>query len=290
MSAEKDEHLAGTAAVTAWTIPEPVVPIDDAGARAAIRRVADEAGALLNGVDDVGAPVPGSDWTVREAAAHLVTVFRAFAASIEGRLDDWGAPEGDAVARAIMEVEDSGNPRALAGHLEDAVQAFLTAAAGRSPDEIMGTPWYDRDRTHLVGAMTCLVLGEAVVHGYDLAQAVGRPWPIEADDARLIISGVFPAKVGVVADPEATTDVDVTYELRVDGGPAFALRFADGTGVAGPAGSWPAHCLLEGDPVAIVLWVYGRTASEELFASGRVRASGPDPSLGPRFKRFLRNP
>ena len=104
------------------------------------------------------------------------------------------------------------------------------------------------------------------------------------------ISGVFPAKVGVIADPQATTDVDVAYELRVDGGPALAIRFADGTGEAGPAGSWPAHCVLEGDPVAIVLWVYGRMASEELFASGRLRASGPDPSLGPRFKRFLRDP
>ena len=252
--------------------------------------MADATVALLDGVDDVEAPVPRSDWTVREAAGHLISVFRAFGASIEGRLDGWGTPEGDAVARAIMEVEDSGNPRALAGHLADAVQAFLAAATGRSPDEIMGTPWYDRDRTHLVVAMTCLVLGEAVVHGYDLAQAVGRPWPIEADDARLIISGVFPAKTGVIADPEATTDVDVTYEVRADGGPAFSVRFADGTAVMRRAGSRPADCVVEGDPVAIVLWVYGRVDQAELFASGRLVATGRDPSLGPQFKRFLRNP
>ncbi|HEV3498603.1 MAG TPA: hypothetical protein VHA34_19865, partial [Actinomycetes bacterium] len=43
-------------------------------------------------------------------------------------------------------------------------------------------------------------------------------------------------------------------------------------------------------PATIVQWVYGRVATDELFASGRVRASGPDPSLGPRFKGFLQNP
>ena len=48
--------------------------------------------------------------------------------------------------------------------------------------------------------------------------------------------------------------------------------------------------MLEGDPVAIVLWIYGRVAGEELFATGRVRASGLDPSLGPRFKASMRNP
>ncbi len=62
------------------------------------------------------------------------------------------------------------------------------------------------------------------------------------------------------------------------------------TGVIQPGGAWPPHCILEGGPVAIVLWVYGRVPTEELFTSGRLRASGPDPSLGPRFKRFLQDP
>lgn len=265
-----------------WTIPEPVLPIDDAGARAAIRRVAGQAVGLVGGVEDLEIPVPGSEWTFRAAACHLVTVFRAFGASLEGRLDS--------LDQAVAEVEALSDRHALARHLDDAAQRFVAAAAERAPDDVMATPWYGRDQTHLVGAMTCLVLGEAVLHGWDLAQAAGRPWPLEADDARLIISGAFPAKAPVITDPDAASGVDVTYEVRPDAGPAFSMRFADAAGVVVPVGTRPPDCVLEGDPVAVVLWVYGRATTEALFASGRIRASGADPSLGRTFKAFLRDP
>jgi uncharacterized protein (TIGR03083 family) len=281
--------VEGTAG-TQWTIPDAVLPVDDSGARASVRRVADRAVELVAEVGDVDIPVPGSDWTFRRATCHLITVLRAFGASMEGRLDGWGTPEGDVVARALMDVEDSGDARALARHLDDAAGAFVAASAGRAPGDVIATPWYGRDKNHLAGPMTCLVLGEVVFHGYDLAQALGRPWPIDPEDARRIVTGVFPAKAPVITDPEATRDVDLTYEVRVEGGPAFSFRFAGETGVIRPAGTWPPDCILEGDPDAVVLWVYGRVATEELFASGRLRASGPDPSLGPRFKQFLRNP
>jgi uncharacterized protein (TIGR03083 family) len=279
--------VAGTAE---WTIPEPVLPIDDSAARAAVRRVVDRVVALVGGVHDVEVPVPRSDWTFGLAACHLITVFRGFGASLEGRLDGWATPGGQEVARALMEVEGADDPQALARHLDAAAQAFLAAAAARPPHDVMATPWYGRDQTHLVGAMTCLVLGEALLHGYDLAEAVGRPWPIDPDDARLVISGAFPAKAPVIADPEATREVDVVYEIRVDGGPSFSFRFAGGTGVIQPVGTWPPHCVVEGDPVAIVLWVYGRATTDDLFAAGRLRASGADASLGPGLKGFLQDP
>ncbi len=106
---------------------------------------------------------------------------------------------------------------------------------------------------------------------------MGRPWPIDPQDARRIVTGVFPAKAPVIADPEATRDVDVTYEIRVEGGPALSFRFTRGSGVIRPAGTWPPDCILDGDAVAVVLWVYGRVPTDELFASGRLRASGAGP-------------
>ncbi len=282
--------MAGTADQAQWTIPDPVLPIDDEGAREAIGRLGGRAVDLIAGVGDAEIPVPGSDWTLREATCHLITVFRAFGASLEGRLAAWGTPEGAELARTIMDVEGSHDPATLARHLDHAVQAFLAAAGARAPDDVIATPWYARDTSHLVGAMTCLVLGEVALHGWDLAHAAGQPWPIEPEDARRVISGAFPAKAPVIADPETTEGVDLTYEVRVEGGPAFSFRFAGATGEIRPPGTWPADCVLEGDPVAIVLWVYGRVGTEELFAAGRVRASGADPSLGARFKGFMRNP
>ena len=272
-----------------WTIPDPVLPIDDVRARAAIGRLGGPVVALVGGAGDVEIPVPGSEWTFPEA-----TVPCSPCSGPSARRSGASRRLGDARGRGAGPDDHGGggphDPPALARQLDRAVQTLLAAAGARAPDDVMGTPWYGRDTSHRVGAMTCLVLGEVALHGWDLAQAVGQPWPIEPEDARRIISGVFPGKAPVIADPETTEGVDLTYEVRVDGGPAFSFRVAGATGEIRPAGTWPADCILEGDPVAIVLWVYGRVATEERFAAGRVRASGVDPSLGPRFKAFVRNP
>jgi hypothetical protein len=84
--------VAGTAGTGGWTIPDPVLPIDDSAARAAIRRVTARAVELVGGVEDLEIAVPGSDWSFRVATCHLITVFRAFGASLEGRLDGWATP------------------------------------------------------------------------------------------------------------------------------------------------------------------------------------------------------
>ena len=273
-----------------WRVPGADVPVDLVAVREAIVRVGEEAAEILGDVTDFGAPVPRSEWTAGDAAAHLILVLRGFTAAIEGRLDAWGTPEGQEIARVLADVGHPLEAGRLAGHLRDAVPAFVHAAAGKSPDHRFSTPWYEVDKTNLVGPMTCLVLGEVVLHGCDVAMAIGRPWPIDPEDSRRIISGVFPVKAPALVNPDTAGGVRASFELHVDGGPEMVVRFCDGDVTVEPGASGPVDCHLGGDPEAVLLLGYGRADVEELFAQGRVRAWGDDPSLGPRFKSFLKNP
>jgi hypothetical protein len=274
----------------AWRVPGADIPVDLVTVRRAIVRTADTAADLVEGIEDLRAPVPGSDWSAAEAATHLILVLRAFAAGMEGRLDAWGTPQGEAIVQALADIGDPLNAASMARQLREAAQTFDHAAVSRPPDHVFATPWYEIDKTNLVGTMTCLVLGEVVLHGHDIATAVGRAWPIDPEDSRRIISGVFPVKALALVNPDTAGDVRATYELHVDGGPDFVVRFHDGTVTVEPGGSCAVDCHLGGDPGAILFLGYGRADPHDLFAQGRLRAWGDDPSLGLTFSTLLKKP
>lgn len=274
-----------------WRVPGADIPIDVAAVRFSILNVAERAAELIDGIVDIGARVPDSEWTVGEAATHLVVGVRAFTAAVEGRLDGWGTPEGESVVRQIYGVDDPHEPAALARQLDEGVHAWFAATAHHSPAEVFPTPWYDPDRTHHLGTIACLILGELVVHGHDLAMAVGRSWPVDPDDARRIIAGVFPAKIPVIVNRDTTSGVRASYRLDVDGGPTFVVQFDDGEATVHPVGpSAAVDCHVSGDATTMLLFGYGRETSAQLFSTGHLHTWGPDPSLGPKFKSFLRNP
>jgi uncharacterized protein (TIGR03083 family) len=290
-----------TATMSQWTAPAAAVEIDLARVRAAIPRVAGQVNELIRSMPDVTIPIPGSAWSVGDAAAHLVVVFRAFTDAMEGRLEYWDARYGEGDirtwarlaegnARTLREVPHRHDPHALAGQLREGVQAFLAATTERSPDYAFRTPWYGQDRTRILGCVMCLVLGELVLHGHDIARGLRRPWPIDPDDARHIISGVFTHMIPLVVNPQSTKGRHMSYQLDVSGGPRFIVRFHDGRATVEPTGSRPVDCHLAGDPVTVLLFGYGRVGQWGKVAQGKLRAWGRKPWLGLSFKRFLINP
>ena len=285
--------MAGTAADTNtafWRVPYADIPVDLVAVREALERVGEEVARLVGQVTDFRAPVPDSKWTAGDVVAHLILALRGFTASIEGRLGVWGSPEGQELVRALADIGDPLEPSRVAGHLRDAVPAFVAAAAAKSPEHRFPTPWYAVDKTNLVGPMTCLVLGEVALHGRDIAMAIGRSWSIDPEESRRIISGVFPVKAPTLVNPDTAGGVRASYELHVDGGPEMVMRFHDGAVTVEPGRSGEVDCHLGGDPEAMLLLGYGRVDVEELFAQDRLRAWGDDPALGPRFKSLLKNP
>lgn len=295
------ETMRTTGATTRWITPAGGVEINLAAVRAAIPRVAGEVNGLIRSAPSTAMPIPGSAWSVTDTAAHLIVAFEANRDAVEGRLEHWDAlyGEGDVHtwsrlaegnARSLREVPDRDNPRVLARRLREAVQAFLAATAERSPDYTYRTPWYGAEQPRALGSMTCLLLGELVLHGYDIARGLGRPWPIDPEDARHIIAGVFTSMIPLAVNTETTRGRRVRYQVDVSGGPHFVVRFEDGTATVEAAGSGPVDCHVAGDPVTMLLFGYGRVGQWGKVASGKLRAWGRKPWLGLSFKRFLLNP
>ena len=123
-----------------------------------------------------------------------------------------------------------------------------------------------------LAAQSAILLGEFVVHGDDVARSIGRPWPIEAAHARLIMAGVT-AVLPRYVDRAAAAGLNATYQVRLRGGPSFQVRFDRGTATVGRQ-TGAADCRLTVDPVTFLLVAYWRR-SQWPGSSGASCAPGP---------------
>jgi uncharacterized protein (TIGR03086 family) len=116
-----------------------------------------------------GDPTPCTDWDVRTLLNHTIGGCASFAAGAEGN--------------AIpMDGEDYTQKDHVAA-FEDAAESSL--AAFRAPNAMESTfvmPWGETP-----GALAFyLALADATIHGWDLAQATGQNYPIDADIAEYL--------------------------------------------------------------------------------------------------------
>ena len=236
----------------------------------ALRRAAAATGELLGSISDSRAdvPVPGLAWTVAETAAHLVALLRQSAAFTSGARD--GAAERAALppSGGIGERMALGNAReldrlgerripVLRQLLESSVDEYATLIAGRRDGGPVETLFGPEDPA----AMTAALVGEQLVHGFDLARAIGRRWTIDPGrgpaDAHRVgpLPAVHGGRRGHPRRPRTHRGAD-RRRPAVHTGPRSrpgrgrarrrALRLLD----PGPARSVPAHRIRPGEPVA----------------------------------------
>jgi uncharacterized protein (TIGR03083 family) len=241
----------------------------------AIDRLADRFTALVTAAPDPAAPIPGSTWTVRDAAAHVVTVTRRFSDRPEGR-GTWVRDPRELGALNDAQIEALGEPgmEELAAGLrrELAALAAQVRAYGAAP------PSFTFHGGEQVAADVALgiLLGELVVHGWDVARATGRPWPIDGGDVELILQGVEPILPGWV-DRDAARGLTATFEVRLRGGGTHRWSFRDGRLQVGQGGRPDVR--ISADPAALLLVFYRRQSQWPHVASGRLLAWGRRPWL-----------
>ena len=170
--------------------PHTRVALADAVARSA---------RLWRSVADSAAPVPGLTWTVGQTAAHVVgdmgEYTEALTRHVSGDRAALSIPDGSPARvrtavndRHLIDVAER-DPRRLADMLEETAASYLAAASAIGTSE--GVAILTADGLVLEPAvMTCLLLGEQLVHGLDIARAAHRPWSIGRDDALLVIPAV----------------------------------------------------------------------------------------------------
>ncbi len=262
-------------------------------AAAALTAAAARNSRQLREITDPATPVPGLRWTVAELAAHLVADLREYTEVIAGH---GPGPAMSPERATAADLTTADNQRQLAGHperdpgrlateLDDAVPAFIAAAAAAPPGAPVSTPFAMPVSPATIAA---IVLGEQLIHGLDLARAAGHPWPIAAEDARLVIPALMDVLPGYI-DRDRARGLHVRYELRFGGDLRYQLTIDDGTGTVGAPAGRP-DCVITADPVAFLLVGYGRTSQWGPILRGKLRSGGRKPWLGFRFASLTVNP
>jgi uncharacterized protein (TIGR03083 family) len=267
--------------------------IDLAGTQNTLRAAACRTSALVRTVINPATPVPNLTWTVAETAAHLVTGLRHYTGFVTGEVDvhDYlglapdNATPGERGMIANVRLLEEFTERDL-GRLADMLVAsadgFISVGGERPPDEPMltfnGLPM-------TIPVMTSAMLGEQLIHGLDIARAVGAAWPISRADALQVIAGIM-AMVPDYLDRQKAAGLHTAYELRFRSGPRYRMTIDDGTAVVGPA-TGQADCWISADPVAYLLVGYGRSSQRGSILRGKIVAGGRKPWLSLKFSQLL---
>ncbi|MDT0466143.1 maleylpyruvate isomerase family mycothiol-dependent enzyme [Streptomyces gibsoniae] len=256
----------------------------------AIRETAADIAGLLRTAADTTAPVPDSEWTVGEAAAHLAVANELMADLAAGRERPYGdgTPQSLAAAnaRSLAAFEERG-AEPLAAMIEAQADGFLDAvaraAADSAADRTLVTPLGPMDRSVLASYLLTHMLG----HGYDLARALGRPHMIDRARVGLCLPFLLTAMPHVAV---AGAGVTARYRLRVWGGAEFGVTFTDGAVDVTSAAPDRPDCTILTEPVTFLLIALGRCNPWRAMASGRVLAWGRKPWLAARFPTLFMAP
>jgi hypothetical protein len=251
---------------------------------------------MLGAVSDPSVPVPGLAWNVTETAAHLVSEIEDYTGFVTGQRDARAGvalspapstPSQLSAASNARQLEESSGTDIgqLAHRVVPAVEHFVAAGSNRFNNERILT---SNGLTMTVPLMSSLLLGELLIHGFDIARATGFEWPIARHEALEVIGGVM-TMVPEYVDKEKTAGLHVSYELRFRGGPRYRLAIDDGTAEVTEPGP-NVDCWISADPVAFLLVGYQRIGQWGQILRGKMMAGGPKPWLGFKFSGMLTGP
>lgn len=260
------------------------VPGDLAGMLAAIEATAPRLSQLLRGVKTPYTNAIGV-WDVGETAAHVAHCYEGFLAMAQGTygvlpgLDEIGG------ANAAYLVENrERDPDVLADQVEVGAKEFVGYMGSVVGDPLVR--WFG-DTQVPRSAMAGVLLGEVLVHGFDIARAEGLPWTIDPSYAALSIEGSLPV-LPLFVDQEEAADVEAGYDLRLRGDGRSFWTFQGGRLTIEPPSAARVDCHLSVEPVAFMLVSYKRVAPWGPALAGKLLVWGRKPWLGLRLPTLLK--
>lgn len=271
-----------------------VAAVDWAEARAALGEATARLTALLRSVQRPETLALG-EWDVAQVAVHLSHAYDVVPQLAAGTA---ASPLGDlwdlaGVTSGLVEDDPERDLAVLAELIDARLAGFLAASAPGGPDAPCA--WLVEGTSLPMVSLTCHLLNEAVVHGYDIAQATGRPWKIDPRHAALVFQGFLLAAFQALpprtfVDQAKAAGVAACYDVRLRGGARFFLVFDGGALSVEAPSARRVDCHLSVDPTAFLLVAWARISQWQAIPRGQLVAWGRRPWLGLRLRSLLRNP
>jgi uncharacterized protein (TIGR03083 family) len=217
-------------------------------------------------------------WTVGETANHMSHCYPSFIDVFRGTFSV--APEDVDSHNAEVLAEDPVHDLdVLADRVDVGAPEYLEAAISVGEDTLVD--FFTGMRVP-ASAVSATLLGETLVHGYDIAKAEGLPWPIEPEHAILTMEGLAPVMVHFV-DEDAAAGLKAGFEIRLRGGPTQYWYFEDGRLTIENSPVSAVDCHISADPVTLLLMSYNRIGPTMPSLTGKVRVWGRRPWLAMRL-------
>ncbi|MFI6844390.1 maleylpyruvate isomerase family mycothiol-dependent enzyme [Kitasatospora sp. NBC_00085] len=254
----------------------------------AVLGVAEDIAALLRHRPDTDRPIPGAQWTVGEAAAHLALANELMAALAAGEQRTYGDGTPDSLAaanEASLTAFAERDTTVLAEEIVRHARAFTEACADRPASAPVLTPLGPMDLATLASYLLTHMLG----HGYDLAVALRRPHMVDRHRVALTVPFLMTAMPRVV-DGRSAAGHTACYDLRIRGGARFTVTFLDGAAEVSPGPTTRPDCTILTEPVTFLLLALGRCDPFAVLARGKVLAWGRKPWLALRFPLLFKAP
>jgi len=231
--------------------------------------------ALLENAPDTSGCRAAGEWSVREAAVHLLAGTRMYATCLAGTPSPLGDLRRNTLAAfnagAFLGQPEDRGPE-LACLLRKAVGGLASVAlAVPSGAEASGSPWHAGMRQPAPFFVRTIV-SELLLHGWDVAATLHHRWePDEAtaNQASRLLLDVMP----LMFNQRKAGDLEGSFWFSETSGREWGFEIHDGSLRMG--GSPDADCRISGHSFEIMLWTSGRVE----WAGSRLTARGPRATL-----------
>lgn len=248
--------------------------------RAALQDVVARLVPLVRSVPDANAASVGT-WTVGDVAAHLSHGFRADTDALAGRPIPEATVTKAGIAEAtakLLSQDGERDPATLAGRISTLAAEFDDVASRSRADTVGWLQGLRLPPSMVAGHL----LNECLIHGHDIAEALGRPWPIQSHHALLAVeSFVFPLIAALpptaLVNHEKAASFRARIEVRLRGGGRTQMVFDRGSLTLNTGRSRDIDAHLSADPAALILVFIGRQGIAKPLLEGKLIAWGTRP-------------
>lgn len=232
-------------------------------------------------------PTPG--WSILDVLGHVAMEPSRYEQLALGK-GSWPARAADLPAFNAEQIRTlpTRKPVELARKLIADTENLLSTIAS------FGThaPMMNFDGNQRVRADRALgtLLAEFIVHGHDVAQTIGAPWPIEPSHVPIVLQGTHQVMPGWI-NPDTAPDHTVTFQLRLrklDLRHTYAIE--RGQLHIDPDERNAVDLHISAEPVTWLLLSYGRISQWRAALTGRVLTWGRKPWLATKFATFFYPP